>query len=125
VTARDLLANATPRPWFVVGLPWNAREPWINAGSEDPHGGRYVCEFDSNSIADMGDENLAADAALIVESVNERDPMLDLEEAWRAEVARFPARHLTGTSVQRAIHFAICPMCRALARLDAIRGETT
>lgn len=29
--------------WFVVGAPWG-NATWINGGSEDPHGGRFVCD---------------------------------------------------------------------------------
>lgn len=105
--ARDLLAAASPRPWFVVGLPWNQGEPWINAETEDPHGGRYVCEFDSDSIADMDQHNLDADAALIVTAVNEYEPLLDIEhevrQIWKDDA--YPLR-----------------IARALGRLEALRS---
>ena len=47
VTARELEAMqartdaATKGPWFLVPLPWRRRDmpSYVNAGSEDPHGG--------------------------------------------------------------------------------------
>lgn len=35
--------NVIDQPWFPVGAPWGDAT-WINAGSEDPHGGTPVCD---------------------------------------------------------------------------------
>jgi hypothetical protein len=85
-----LCEAASPGRWFVVGLPWNQGEPYIMSGSDDPHVGRYVCELDSNSIADMEDENLDDDAAFIA-AAREGWPatLADLADA-RAELAQRP-----------------------------------
>lgn len=114
MTPRDLLDAATPRPWYVVGLPWNNGEPWIQAESEDPHAGRYVCEFDSGSIADMDQENLDADAALIVAAVNEYEALNEVAEAAEPMVEPFHVATLDEIRTMRA----------ALARLSAVRTET-
>jgi hypothetical protein len=37
--------------WFVVGPPWGDGT-WINAGSEDPHGGQFV--VDCEAMLDAG-----------------------------------------------------------------------
>lgn len=37
--------------WYVVGQPWGDGT-WINAGSEDPHGGQFV--VDCNPLHDEG-----------------------------------------------------------------------
>lgn len=63
-------AKATKGPWFVVGPPWNHGAPFVNAGSEDPHGGKPVCDTSIQEDHDDGTPTLAPcvneDAALIV-----------------------------------------------------------
>ena len=47
--------------WFVVGQPWGDGT-WINAGSEDPHGGQFV--VDCRPLHDEGpSEDEAAEIA--------------------------------------------------------------
>lgn len=36
------------QPWFTVGPPWGDGT-WINAGSEDPHGGTPVCDCEDDA----------------------------------------------------------------------------
>jgi hypothetical protein len=66
VSARDLLAGATPRPWRL------SAQSSIDSASRPAW-----------SIADAGDP----DRALIVAAVNEYEALLDLEECWRAFLA--------------------------------------
>jgi hypothetical protein len=41
----DPVRGETPRPWFVVGRPWNDYGPaLIYSGSEDPHVGNMVAD---------------------------------------------------------------------------------
>ena len=41
---RKLAEEATPGPWYQVGLPWNQNGDFVCAGSEDPHIGKYVAD---------------------------------------------------------------------------------
>jgi hypothetical protein len=49
------LALATPGPWYRIGPPWNDGQPWINAGSQDPHRKRFICDLDD--MSDWGDDD--------------------------------------------------------------------
>lgn len=82
---RELLGEASPRPWFVVGPPWNEAAPWINAGSEDPHQQWFVCDF-VDETGDGGPQEAQlseADAELVCLAVNTLDAFLDLEKGVR------------------------------------------
>lgn len=77
-----LHASSSPAPWFVIGYPWNPGPPWINAGCDDPHAGRIVCDFAAagenvEDITPTPDE----DAALIVELRNALPELLALAHA--------------------------------------------
>lgn len=52
-------------PWYVVGPPWGDGT-WINAGSEDPHGGRFVIDCRPLDDVKMTAEESAEVAAHIV-----------------------------------------------------------
>lgn len=41
--------NVMHQEWFVVGQPWihSNQVPYIIAGSQDPHGGTFVCDLES------------------------------------------------------------------------------
>lgn len=46
--------------WFVVDAPWG-NATWINSGSEDPHGGRFVCDcLDAESMDNERAQDTAA-----------------------------------------------------------------
>jgi hypothetical protein len=63
--ALRLAEKATPGPWFAVGEPWGDG-CWINAGSEDPHHGRPVCDFVYPDETDETDPpRQLVDAALV------------------------------------------------------------
>lgn len=100
--AADLLAaleamdaSATKGPWFVVGPPWNHGAPFVNAGSEDPHGGKPVCDTSIQEDHDDGTPTLAPcvneDAALIVALRNSLPALIAYVRAADALLAR--ARH--------------------------------
>jgi len=90
---------ATPGPWYRVGPPWNRGAPWVNAGSEDPHHGRFLCDLDaemagvdrdddepSNEVADAefiahARTDVPALLARIAELEAERDQWLPLRQA--------------------------------------------
>lgn len=55
--AREATPKGEPRDWYVVEPPWLPRdcEPYIIAGSPDPHAGRYVCDFVDSMTAGVED----------------------------------------------------------------------
>lgn len=61
---RERAEGATPGPWYRVGPPWNRHEPFIVAGAEDPHVGRFVCDLDDpvELDDDAPERDLIADA---------------------------------------------------------------
>lgn len=92
---RELLAKATPRPWYTLDPPWlTSGETSILAESPDPHVARFICDFDMWALDDEDDrksENPDADAALIVAAVNALPDLLDEITRLRAQVASLTA----------------------------------
>ena len=83
---RELDAKATPAPWYSVGLPWNDGDPWINAGSADPHRFSPVCSMDIQEEEARGAEDgfvscAVADANTIVALRNALPLLADVLEA--------------------------------------------
>lgn len=76
-------SRAASTPWFVVGLPWNEAAPWINAESDDPQGGEFVCDLAWPHDTPENVERTEANAALIVRAVNEFDALLAIETMVR------------------------------------------
>jgi hypothetical protein len=57
---------ATAGPWHRVGPPWNRHEPFVVAGAEDPHVGRFVCDLDDPvELDDAPERDMVADAEFI------------------------------------------------------------
>lgn len=110
---RVALAAASERPWFVVGLPWNQAAPWINAGSEDPHGGHFVCDFVNYDDTPTEAARSEPNAELVCLAVNAIEPFLDLEKAAR-EVARLYATIRPAGQLDAAVS----ALKNALGRLD-------
>src|SRR3989304_5349122 len=54
-------------PWFVVAAPWG-NGAWINAGTDDPHGGQFVA--DCLDAEQDGDEQAQHNARRVVACVN-------------------------------------------------------
>jgi hypothetical protein len=61
-------APVIDQPWFAVGAPWGDGT-WINAGTEDPHGGTFVCDCETMA-RDVSQEQAAELAAHIVKVHN-------------------------------------------------------
>ena len=57
----------TAEPWFVVSAPWG-NGTWINAGTDDPHGGQFVA--DCLDAEQDGDEQAQHNARRAVACVN-------------------------------------------------------
>src|SRR3972149_3634118 len=57
----------TAEPWFVVAAPWG-NGTWINAGTDDPHGGQFVA--DCLDAEQDGDEQAQHNARRAVACVN-------------------------------------------------------
>ena len=103
--SRDLLRQATPRPWVV---------------ERDSHSGSYDYPTDEDcdwpwriaGVANLAEEECSeADAALIVQAVNEYEALLDVAEQMEREHSH---HHIPGT--------ANCHGCELLARLDSVRA---
>lgn len=104
--SRDLLAAATPRPWFSTSktaVNWQA-DIFAETGC--------VAQYAS-----------VADAKTIVAAVNEYEALLDL----RHDVARLAAFHAAvyarRTTKSAQIEDFLGDIATALARLDAIRAS--
>jgi hypothetical protein len=107
--AKALADEATPGPWYTVDSPWGD-STWVNALSEDPHGGVFVCDCKSSTAEydDLGDnedlyrpENnaafiaaarqlvpalLAHIAAVEAENAALREALLGYAEAFHREI---------------------------------------
>lgn len=87
-TLRELVARATPGPWYTLGPPWlTDGNTSILAESPDPHVARFICDFDFFAFDEEDDKtslNPDADAALIVAAVNALPTLLDRLDAERA-----------------------------------------
>lgn len=89
---RELLAKATPGPWFTLDPPWlpGGSETSILAESPDPHVARFICDFDLWALDDDEDRKSECpddDARLIVECVNALPDLLDHIETLEARIA--------------------------------------
>lgn len=85
---RELIAEATPGPWFVVGQPWNPKADFIVAGSPDPHMGRYVADtedFDGEgqNVQENAAWIAAANPATISALLDELQSLRSERTAWR------------------------------------------
>ncbi len=64
---KRLMEAATPGPWYLLEQPWLPRgcETMILSGSNDPHAGKAVCDFECQAEDDEADNNAWHDAELI------------------------------------------------------------
>lgn len=94
---RKRLVLATPGPWYRVGPPWNDGQPWINAGSEDPHRKRFICDL--ADMADWDDEentrgrSITGDADFIAAARSDVPALLAEVERLNQEIVRLRAGH--------------------------------
>jgi len=116
VSARDLLANATPRPWWGEDVRrGELRAPQVNGS------GLLLAEVVHGTISDL---------ALIVAAVNEYETLLDIAEAVRPVGNAYGCfagctGALPGAPAEGSGHTSSCASLRdSLARLDAIRSGT-
>jgi len=119
---RDLLANATPRPWT------------HRTGPDDDWG--IVHLPDGRSLEPSHDVSAARhDSALIVAAVNEYETLLDLADALDALVRLDKGLNFTRArtveygaerdEVEMVVDMDAHSRCiNALARLDALRGAS-
>ncbi len=88
-----LAERATGGPWYTVDPPW-ANSDWVNAGSEDPHGGSLVCDcqaqHDDMTDDDEGD-NAISDAAFIAAARTAVPALIAEVRRLRACIARVKA----------------------------------
>jgi hypothetical protein len=100
---RELLAKATPRPWQndkdgdIYGQAVSGRTGFVTFG----------CGPDPDPMS-------AADAALIVQAVNEHEVLLDIADDAEALLSSLGPEGITD-------EYAAGGLERALARLDALR----
>lgn len=86
------LAAAQPGPWYTVDDPWGDGTTVI-AGTNDPHGGRYVCGVDEmheeiQTETEMGERDPWADMRFVAHAPT--------DIAWLvAEVERLRDEHET------------------------------
>lgn len=60
------------QPWFPVGAPWGDGT-WVNAGSEDPHGGTPVCDCMAPHDVTPASREAAAEIAAHIAKVHNTD----------------------------------------------------
>lgn len=90
---RARIDAATPGPWFVVGLPWNAGTPFVVAGHEDPHYGTFVADLENLAAEVMDDDarlarNEVADAEFIAHAREDVEALLNDVEFLEGEAKR-------------------------------------
>lgn len=82
---------ATKGPWFVAGPPWNHGEPYVIAGSEDPHYGTFIADLLSITEDPDGPESNRQANAEFIAAAREAMPELIREvmesHAHRAALA--------------------------------------
>lgn len=122
MSARDLLAAATPRPWSV--------EHFTTANITGDGGNIYVAEIDCSHESGDAAAQAHADADLIVATVNE----YEAHDALAEEARRMAGRARGAADVLRGIPAFMAQWStfddiarnleRELDRLDAVRRST-
>jgi hypothetical protein len=117
---------ATEGGWFVVGPPWNEAAPFINAVSEDPHGGEVVCDFTYCGFdADVRETNNSeANAEFIAHARSDIPWLLEREKKLR-EAMKKEHGCVLGRVPMMEGHYESCPVCEALADSGEASGEAT
>ncbi len=82
---RRMIEAATQGKWYLLESPWLQRgmNTAILAGTPDPHGAKFVCDFEiqKQESADDAPDTSWEDAALITALKNNAPALADLVEA--------------------------------------------
>lgn len=119
MTARDLLAAATPRPWYhAADSLYGAPVPPPSEPFEEDAWEKWFDNADHITWGDVQEH----DAALIVAAVNEYEAHLALEEVARRLDAMMGEGRVDLTAATGIEVSAIFQMRNALKQLDAARS---